>query len=739
MNRSDRLIKTVCCLLVFAFSLTAWQPLSAKGAGAVINAKSGMAAQPPRIVETLYPTDDIVIADIVATEAPYYADATGAADCTQAIQRAIDDCYAAGGGTVFLPAGTYRVTGSLHIKSFVTLRGDWQDPDKGNAYGTVISAEVPSIYNNLPALINIGGSAGAMGLTVYYPEQDIDHVKPYPYTFYVPGSGAGFMLQSIVNCTVINGYKGLAACLDNSGHEMMTVENFKGTFLCRAATAYNQSDVGTWKNVSISPKYWANAGRRSAPLEKIQAYTRANAIGLTLGDLEWTQFANLKIDACKWGLHLVKGKRIEFAGALYNAVITNCNIGILADAIDERWGMVLANSRVCGSENAIVNNTLGVIKMAGVQLEGGPLAGKVQISSFSRLKQVFKVVFGKPRQTARYMNDCTDLSAFTADYAAAPHKPTAELFVLNADKTGAQDVSAKLQALLNAAAGTGGVVYLPAGRYKLEQSIEVPAGVELRGSSSVATRDQGGLSLGTVIYACFGLNAASPDSDTAQITLRKNAGVRGIRFVYPGNSCVKPGALGQVLPCSYLIRGAGSGVYAVNTAIAAAYNGIDFRGCDNHFIAKLVSCCYNNAVIAGNCEGGIIQGCLQNGTVMSRNGLGLPDWVDEGTQMFPYLFNAVTRVNTEYIKLVNAKDETVFNCFAYGVKTLVILDGSENTLAFNIGADNAGGTMLVAKGGSATVVNMMRWNGASYSNQGTKLAIYNRLTIDDRTEKTVKS
>lgn len=737
MNRPKRLMKAACCLLVIIFALPVWQPLSARGAVAGMT-KTFAAAQAPRIVETLYPTDDIVIADLVATEAPYFADPVGGTDSTQAIQQAINDCYAAGGGTVFLPAGTYRVTGSIHIKSFVTLRGDWQDPDTGNEYGTMIIADVPSIYNDLPALFNIGGSAGAMGLTVYYPEQNIDHVKPYPYTFYVPGSAAGFMLQSIINCTVINGYKGLAACLNNTGHEMMTVENFKGTFLCRAATAFNQSDVGTWKNVSISGKYWADAGARSAPREKIDAYTRANTIGLTLGDLEWTQFANLKIDSCKWAIHLVKGRRIEFAGALYNVAIERCDIGILADAIDERWGMVLANSRIYGSEHSMMNNTLGVIKLAGVTLEGGPPGGKVQIRTFDRLMQVIKAAFSGLRLSAKYLTDCTDLSTYTADYTAAPHKPAATLYVLNADKTGTQDVSAALQALLNSAAGSGGVVYLPAGRYKLEQSITVPAGVELRGSSSVATRDQGGLSLGTVIYACFGLNAANPGSDTAQITLRKNAGVRGLRFVYPGNSCVMPGAYGQVLPCSYLIRGRGSGVYAVNIAILAAYNGIDFRGCDNHFIAKLVSCCYNNAILAGNCEGGMIQGCLQNGTVMSRSGLGLPDWVDEGTQMFPYLFNAVTRVNTEYIKLVNAKDETVFNCFAYGVKTLVKTNGSENVLAFNIGADNAGGTMLVTRGGSATVINMMRWNGKSYSNRDTDLYIYNRLTIADRSEQTVK-
>ena len=250
--------------------------------------------------------------------------------------------------------------------------------------------------------------------------------------------------------------------------------------------------------------------------------------------------------------------------------------------------------------------------------------------------------------------------------------------------------------------------------------------------------DQGGLSLGTVIFANYGLDAARPNFDTAQITLKENAGVRGLRIVYPGNSSTMPGALGKVRPCSYAIRGTGSGVYAVNIAIAAAYNGIDFRGCDNHIINKLVSCCYNNAMFAGDCTGGVIEGCLQNGTVIVRNGLNLPNWPDEGTQLFPYIFETVTRVQTNYIKLNNAKNQTVFNCFAYGVKTLVNNTGSENLLAFNIGADNLGGTLFITKGGDARVINMMRWNGSSFTNDGTRLLMLNRLTIGNRTERTVR-
>lgn len=65
------------------------------------------------------------------TQPPYNADNTGATTATEAIQQAIDDAEAAGGGIVYLPAGTYSVapapgeSQALHIdQSGVVLRGD---------------------------------------------------------------------------------------------------------------------------------------------------------------------------------------------------------------------------------------------------------------------------------------------------------------------------------------------------------------------------------------------------------------------------------------------------------------------------------------------------------------------------------------------------------------------------------------------------------------------------------------
>lgn len=72
---------------------------------------------------------------INVTAAPYNADRTGATDARAAIQSAIDAVAAAGGGTVFLPAGVYQIAyagnaggtgcaGGLQLRDSVTLRGE---------------------------------------------------------------------------------------------------------------------------------------------------------------------------------------------------------------------------------------------------------------------------------------------------------------------------------------------------------------------------------------------------------------------------------------------------------------------------------------------------------------------------------------------------------------------------------------------------------------------------------------
>src|SRR5437879_5724513 len=71
---------------------------------------------------------------------------------TASIQKVIDDCAAAGGGTISFPAGRY-LTGTIQIKSNVTLRLE----DQAALLGSTEVAD----YRNLDPFID--GSGNPMG------------------------------------------------------------------------------------------------------------------------------------------------------------------------------------------------------------------------------------------------------------------------------------------------------------------------------------------------------------------------------------------------------------------------------------------------------------------------------------------------------------------------------------------------------------------------------------------------
>ncbi len=664
------------------------------------------------LVSTNYSTEDVVIADVLITPEKYDVDPTGVNDSTIGIQRALLDVEKQGGGTAFLPAGDYRITGMIRIPAFCVLRGDWQDPDLGNEYGTVLLFDIPESSEMTMGTILLGASGGAYGLTVYYPNQSLDDVKEYPFAFYFnrEHQSKGSHLPTVKNCTVINGYRGAgASVMSEAGHEMLTIENFKGTFLDLGVGIGYSSDVGTCANVSILPKYWvefaAARGIEGVTESKVAAYTRAHTTGMRMSDVEWTQYIHLSISDCKIGINIVEASRIGFAGIFYDTAVVDCDYALKADDLDERWGMTISNSYLEGSVSGIENNSGGLIKTAGTTVVGGFTGEGITLV------------------------ETDSLVDYEIDTGVSYKKPNANLYVAyQLDHTGGKDVSAMLQELLDEAAKTGGVVYLPGGSYRLDNPITVPTGVELRGTAATATREQQDYGIGTRILAYYGLGGDA--DDTAMITLSEGSGIVGIRIAYPT-------VTGGAPETAYAIRGMGKDVYAVNMCMIGAGRGIDFANCDNHFIKKLTSFCIINDVRVGG-KNGVVTGFLHNGTVRARIGFSA-EKMSAGTGSDQNDTNYYGRIHCTSFIVENAENQRIWNVFSYGVQHMVHTVNSKNTLIVSIGTDNIGdgGSQFLLYGGDTTVIGVLRYNAISYELENdAALTIYSRLGINEKEEET---
>ena len=650
----------------------------------------------PQIAATSYETEDVVIADIIPTRMGYAVDPSGKKDSTYGIQKALDDCFNAGGGTVFLPAGNYVITETINIPSYVTLRGDYQDPDgklEGEKLecGTIISVKTDSVDSTSSGIVTLNGSSGVVGLTVYYPNQTLEKVLPYPYTFYIASGAYTNMVTTIKDITVINGYRGIGTQYDMH-HECLNVENFKGTFLDTGLALHNQSDVGRVDNVTVSSKYWALASEnymKSAAQDAVETYMKANTVGVLTSCLEWTTFSRISVEDCSVGIQFIKGAREDLNSvSMIDVNIVDCNRGLVVDenALDSRWGSVIARSSIEGN---ITNNSNGVIRVTN------------------------------------------GLTEYNVNYSASYTKPVSRVFVAEMDKGITTDVSGKLQELLTQAGNAGGgIVYVPGGTYRFDNPVQIPAGVELRGTSAVASREQWENGIGTIFLCYYGDDATyDAEKDAAFITLSgKNSGVNGLRIIYPEN-----GPYDDDLNTTYTIRGKASGVYANNIFIMASANGIDFKDCDNHFIKGVYSCCWKNTFRLGG-KNGVIRDCLHNGNMVVRtNANGLPEnWPTE-EELLTAVTDSIIRKTAQYIITDGANNEQVQGVFAYAVHNFLINQNSVATMAINVGTDNIAdeGVQFTQNSGSMTVINAMRCKGKSYEYVSGKLELFNRICIDN--------
>lgn len=649
----------------------------------------------PRLVHTINPTEDGVIADFDATQ--YGADRSGRRDSTQAIQQAIYACRDAGGGTVWLPAGTYKVTDTIEVHAFCTLRGDHgQAPN----YGTVVIAELPS-GDDGPSLFRIGGSAGVLGVTTYYPNQNATNPVRYNYTFEIPGGAwignENYMMATVSDVTMLNSYRGIGVSTmsndhgnaPSSGqvHESTTIRNIQGTALFEGARAYNGADVGTWENVVFSNSYWSAAPHTYHPPARtaLDAWTRAHGTGLVLGDLEWDQFHKISLSDYKVGIHVVAGQRAQFTGSFLEPDVRRTDVGVLVDVIDDRWGMTLAGGRIEGSDHAIQNNANGYVKFTGTQVSGAVDGIVHRMAGTAPTYQ--QKPLPKPKQ-----------SLYVAE---APH---------GVGYLPAADATRDVQKVLDKAGSEGGgIVYLPAGWYRISTHLNVPAKVELRGASAVPNRDQGGASGGTV------LQAFEKDTDTALITLQNRAGVRGLRVFYPDNN---PGSAEGVVPYPYAVRGHAGANYVINAGFPNAWNGIDLSG-DDIVVRKVAGAFFDHAIAIGSGRNGRIEGVLSNGNAVTRVGYQQPYWMNEGS-IFELVIDKYMRKTAKIVTVDGARGLTLLNVFAYGFHDGLVVNSGQVD-AFNLGTDNLGtdGHTVAVTSGDVEATNLARYNGATLTGPAT--------------------
>ncbi|MBQ7337528.1 MAG: hypothetical protein IJW40_11870 [Clostridia bacterium] len=691
------------------------------------------------MVATKYTTDDVVVADIIATDAPYSADPTGKTDSTTAIQNALYAVEDLGGGVVYLPAGEYLVTHTVFVPAGVVLQGDWQDPNTTDApeYGTVILArpeplsekEVRSRASN--PLFYMDSKCGMIGLTFYYPEQNIAEPVPYGYTIY----GEAPRIAALRDITMINSYRGVGVgAMQTTTHELMQNESLRICALDTAIEMYRSSEVGYTVDVCISPSYWIEAGRGwgcSDP-DTLREYCKENTMGLVFNDLDDEDFSTLYIEGCRTAIYMPSTPDVPqgFWGLIYDVTIKDCMYGIVAEELCSSIGTVIAKADIDADKKAIVNSSGGgSMKLCGITLTGqGEICaegGDIYLDEESDLSD-YEIRYGSYQKPAAYLYN-------------APIKS------LSGKK---DDASPVIQQTLDEAAKTGGAVYIPAGVYSIYSTLKVPAGVQLRGPTPVFVRDASSGEPDGAVFLTY-------VTDGACIELAENAGVNGLRIFCPPldvqTALESLEKNDPVVNTCIGIKGTGKGVYTYNVGVTATMIGIDFSGCDDHLIKQTFGCVYNTFAIVGG-KNGVMESCLNNPHFINRQnyaGMGycnsqyadLNRWsvyssVSEagvgGSLGFAELRDAVLRKYCTMITVKDAENQAINNVFMYAPYRLITVANSTATL-INTSADfvGFGSVYHIVESSEVTIVNALRSAGDSIvCDETVTVDLYNRINTE---------
>ncbi|MCL6456633.1 MAG: hypothetical protein K6T85_01370, partial [Gorillibacterium sp.] len=223
------------------------------------------------------------------------------------------------------------------------------------------------------------------------------------------------------------------------------------------------------------------------------------------------------------------------------------------------------------------------------------------------------------------------------------------------------DISAKLQEALDYIKGNhgGGTIYLPGGRYRLDNPVIVPEGVELRGTWDVQHHTQGG---GTAIFTTY-TGGAQGENGASLIQLKANAGLRGLNITQANITSVNLNNPDQTIKTPFLVQGQGAGVYAINLTIPIGDKGIDLASyqTNGHYVDYLGGTLLRAGIwVGGGAEGGFIRNMQLN----PHYALRLPE--GQGyTAPSGDLYGFVQR-NLSALKFTDVEDQTIFNNFVYG-------------------------------------------------------------------------
>jgi autotransporter-associated beta strand protein len=626
----------------------------------------------PRVVVPSLNTNEFVVA--ITTPQQFGAAGDGITDDSAAFQNAINAVYnsgGSGGGVVYVPAGFYAFANSITLPTGVTLHGDWTDWTQGTngLVGTTFKVYFGAGQTNASPFISMSRSTALRDVNIWYPNQNPANIAGYPFTIEVGDD------SEVQNVVLVNSYQGIEA--NGAEFILSTVIGtplYMGfTTLGTIADISQTEDIrfspAVWPASGLTNAPAAGGS--------YAAWMRTYGTGMQVFRLDGLINVNTFISGYNIGLDFEENSGGPSGCAFYNGYATNCAIAMNAQEMQTAAGLEFSDFTLDGDlainrthttndaaaqfddcqiigrtgtavyctgadwqscmafQNCAISNAINLAGPGIFNLVNCSLSGAKQcVMSASASRAAFTgCTFSPARNIVNQGNagnllvDARPSSSNTMPSVnwtnvindCASRRPAAtNLYVATAyGATGngvTDDTLAIASALAAAEANGGGIVYLPAGKYHLTNTLNVPSGVELRGAYEMRhTTWPGadGVAKGSILQPYGG---AGTTNGPAAVALAANAGLVGMTISYEKQ-------LSNCVPYPPAIQGRGANVYIIGVQCPNPYIYVDLDTytCTNHFLDMVDGWALMTGVHVGNGSSGSIVDCHANWTFWIDN------------------------------------------------------------------------------------------------------------------------
>lgn len=197
----------------------------------------------------------------VASIAAYGAAGDGITNDSPAFSRAMAAVLEAGGGTIFIPRGTYLLNDPLTVPAGVCLRGEYRGPEYHDN-GTLIITDYAQEGLYETPLLALESSAGVRNLAIYYLNQRFDQPLDLAPCIGFPRTEWGSFTPTVENIMV---YNASYPFYFGNGHGGSEIRHLWATPLKIGMLSDRNGGIGNFIDMYMDEAYYAECGLPGAP------------------------------------------------------------------------------------------------------------------------------------------------------------------------------------------------------------------------------------------------------------------------------------------------------------------------------------------------------------------------------------------------------------------------------------------------------------------------------------------